>query len=378
MKTMRGQWLALLVWAVFAAGGVAGEAVVGQKTVTKSPKHGQEFAYYVPKNYDPEKKWPLVLSYHGAMGKGPAEIGQWIGLAEKHGFLVACPTCIIAGCNTKPAQPVRYSPEQYQRDLEDALAIVAWMGERYNVDPLAVMVTGFSGGGNPSFLLAFSYPEVFRFFCGRCPNFPRQLMFHHQQKTPAFMEKLEKIAAGGYLYYYYGERDHPIILKDVQTVIPWLESLQLKNLKVEKIPGMGHNSKAPLAAEWFVEKLAVARATPQVPEKELTPEERYAQAVETGKNLLEEDHYAQALPFFRKAEAMEKENRDLGRDGARGVRKVERYAEKLYDKARKLERKKDLRGAVPLYNEVIKDFAETRAAEKAEKRLKRLMESSGK
>lgn len=52
-----------------------------------------EYALYLPKNYDPEKKFPLIVALHG-LGGNPQQIIRSRGLteqAEKYGYIVVAP-----------------------------------------------------------------------------------------------------------------------------------------------------------------------------------------------------------------------------------------------------------------------------------------------
>ena len=56
-------------------------------------KKEMEYALYVPKGYDKQRKTPLVIALHG-LGSNPKQIMGYRGLtaaAAKHGFLVAAP-----------------------------------------------------------------------------------------------------------------------------------------------------------------------------------------------------------------------------------------------------------------------------------------------
>ena len=110
-----------------------------------APAHpGAVMTIFVPKGYTPLRAWPLVIGLHGGgpggkegdevVGSGPSAMNFYRRQAAKHGYLVVCPTALMASWGRKPN-------EQLVRD------VMREMTARFNVDLDRVYLTGHSMGG---------------------------------------------------------------------------------------------------------------------------------------------------------------------------------------------------------------------------------------
>ncbi len=219
-----------------------------------SKKHGHPYSLYVPSSYSPRVSWPVVISSHGRGGTGKGEIGQWTGLAREFGFIVACPDMCTATVNRPPVSKLPPAVE----DEEVILSILDEIGEHFRTNPRAVMITGFSGGGNPSYWTGLRHPDRFTHICTRGGNFAPQEI----PRDPKVLEAGRKRLS---IYIYYGDHDHPLILgtsgKPGQARLAYeaLRKAGYEHVKIEKIPGMKHQSRPRLAAEWFAAYLKANR-----------------------------------------------------------------------------------------------------------------------
>lgn len=106
---------------------------------------GQSYALYVPSNYDPERKWPVVYAFDpGARGSAPVSLAK--DAAEKLGY-------IVTGSNNSQNGPSK--PE-----LEAANAIWKDSHRRFTIDDRRVYFAGFSGGARLAVSMALT--------CGDC------------------------------------------------------------------------------------------------------------------------------------------------------------------------------------------------------------------
>jgi polyhydroxybutyrate depolymerase len=108
-----------------------------------SEGHVQKYFVHAPPSYTPDRKYPLVLVFHGQPGD-PAEMiekTKMNDLADANDFLVVYPR-------------VMWLTETVS-DLLDHL------GPKWNVDPKRVHATGFSRGGGLVYQLATEMPERF-------------------------------------------------------------------------------------------------------------------------------------------------------------------------------------------------------------------------
>jgi predicted esterase len=143
---------ALLVLGLFSglarAGEKAGGAVAGKlgfakgklirKVVTRHDP-GQSYALYLPRKYDPARKWPILYGFSpGARGVNPVYLFQ--AAAEKYGW-------IVVGSNNSrngPWKPIAAAIDAILKDTE----------ARLSIDKRRRYTTGFSGGARVGFHVA--------------------------------------------------------------------------------------------------------------------------------------------------------------------------------------------------------------------------------
>lgn len=216
-----------------------------------SRKHAHPYSLYAPSQYSPKASWPLVISSHGLNGSGKGEIGQWTGLAREFGFIVACPDM----CTATRGRPTTSQLEPAVEDEEVILSIMEEVAEHFRVNPRAVMITGFSGGGNPSYWTGLRHPDLITHICTRGGNFAIQQIPREEALLEAGRKRTQ-------IYIYYGEADHELILGtgenpgQARQAHDALTKAGYEHVKIEMIPGMKHESRARIAAEWFAAYLA--------------------------------------------------------------------------------------------------------------------------
>ena len=105
----------------------------------------QSYAVYLPSNYTPTRKWPILYAFDpGARGKFPVE--RFKDAAETYGW-------IVAGSNNSRNGPMQASVDAWK-------AVWADTHERLAIDEGRVYTTGFSGGARVAVMLAH--------LCGDC------------------------------------------------------------------------------------------------------------------------------------------------------------------------------------------------------------------
>ena len=108
---------------------------------------------WVPRGYDPKRKWPVMLLLHGASGIAEAEVRALSSFADRHGLLLL-----------GPQDTLRVSRGGWGYSDRDHLIHVEslrWLKRSYNVDDRRVFVHGGSRGGHGTWDLAYSYPDLF-------------------------------------------------------------------------------------------------------------------------------------------------------------------------------------------------------------------------
>lgn len=94
------------------------------------------FTLYVPERYDGRRALPLVVALHGGHGAGGDFVWTWLREARSRQFLLLAPT----------ARGSTWSLEHPDVDRTNIERMVQFVGERWNVDPARVLLTGLSDG----------------------------------------------------------------------------------------------------------------------------------------------------------------------------------------------------------------------------------------
>ena len=115
-------------------------------------RYETDYLLYLPKDYDKQEKWPLMLFLHGA-----GERGTELDKVKVHG-----PPKLIAAGKEFPFIVVspQCPPEQWW-NIDVLLALLDDIEKNYKVDKERIYVTGLSMGGFGTWSLAARAPERF-------------------------------------------------------------------------------------------------------------------------------------------------------------------------------------------------------------------------
>jgi polyhydroxybutyrate depolymerase len=127
-----------------------------QVTVKGTPR---SFILYIPKRYNPAKKTPLIIDYHGLFGNGEGQMQSsgYRDIADSEGVIVAFPNGIDSAWNIGPCCTLK-------RDVDDvafARAIVTQVQSEVAIDESRIYATGFSNGGGMAQYLACHAADLF-------------------------------------------------------------------------------------------------------------------------------------------------------------------------------------------------------------------------
>lgn len=114
----------------------------------------QPYRLFIPSSYDGRQAYPLIILLHGMGGDENTMFdgygnGAFEKLAEKKGYIVACP-------KGREATSMYRGPAE--RDVLDVLADVR---RAYKVDPTRIYMTGHSMGAYGTWSIAINHPEIF-------------------------------------------------------------------------------------------------------------------------------------------------------------------------------------------------------------------------
>jgi pimeloyl-ACP methyl ester carboxylesterase len=235
----------LLACALAAASLLGGQTVVTYRSTVDGSE--QPYALYVPKSYDPARRYPVVLSLHEEESNHVVNLKRVFGIPARYGetgwqalnslavpravdYLVACPFAR----GTMGYQGIA------EQDVYDVLADVK---RRYPVDEDRVYLTGSSMGGGGALWLALTRPDVWAAVAPVCPDvFPGTA-------------DLAPNALHLPMRFFHGDLDPAVA---VESSRQWQRRLLMLDSPVEYIefPGVRHNAwdfayKNGVIFDWF-------------------------------------------------------------------------------------------------------------------------------
>ena len=142
------------------------------RSFTDSKNNALQYRLFIPENFDPKKKYPLVLFHHGGGGTGDNNrrnlesecIREWIlpeAQANNPCFIVAPQ---FPGKKSKSVLDGTFSMRGHIRAIHEVLDNLE---KEFSIDNKREYVTGLSFGGECSWLSLVERPE--RFAAGPCP-----------------------------------------------------------------------------------------------------------------------------------------------------------------------------------------------------------------
>ena len=208
---------------------------------------GRGFYIYVPSTYNQHRPAPLIVTCHGTPPFDIAEhhIREWKMLGERNGCIVVAPQ-LTATDGLLGDGPVA----GMLADERCILSIISELGYRYNIDRNNIMITGFSGGGFPTYWVGLRHPEIFSVVVARNCNFSAGNLdgwyTPEAVKTPVMV--------------YYGEHDPGAIQGQSNDAIKYLQSRGfVVNWVV--LPGVGHERRPEYAMDFFRKNWRMPRPT---------------------------------------------------------------------------------------------------------------------
>ncbi len=201
---------------------------------------------YVPSNYNHNRPAPLIVTCHGTPPYDVANhhIREWKMLAENNYCIVVAPD-LIGTDGLLGDGPVigMLANEQI------ILSILSELGYKYNIDMANIMITGFSGGGFPTYWVGLRNPDTFSVVVARNCNFNESNL--RDWYTP--MAKDTKVMI------YWGQNDPLTIKSQSKRGLRFLKSRGFKFVHNHEIPGAGHERKPEVAMDFFLKNLATPR-----------------------------------------------------------------------------------------------------------------------
>lgn len=206
-----------------------------------------DYLLYLPENYDPSKKWPVIYFFHGIAERGSdvrdllrQGMPKYLARGGKLDAIMIAPQCPLeshwADTDTEVEEHLRYFlPE---------------IAEKYAIDPDRVYITGLSMGGRCTWKLALAMPEYFAAMavvCGRTNTYEFERLhnipiwlIHGVQDDIVFFFNINRIcpvlAATGHPDYrltIYPHADHDVWTPSYESpeLYQWLLSHRRRQLR---------------------------------------------------------------------------------------------------------------------------------------------------
>jgi len=213
-----------LLWSAGTARAQAPGTVTGfiDKTMTIGGT-AQRYVVYVPRNYSPDRKWPVILFLHGSGERGTDGLKQsQVGLGtavrlypERYPAVVVMPQC---------------APEQRWDGAmaEFALKALDQTVAEFQGDPDRLYLTGLSMGGAGSWDLGTQYPEKWAAIVSICGR----------GDIPSITSKLKDTPVWAFV----GDQDQAATVQFARDVTAALKSAGSTRVRYTEYPGVPHNS----------------------------------------------------------------------------------------------------------------------------------------
>ncbi len=207
---------------------------------------GRVYRLYVPSYYDENRSWPLVVTLHGTHGwdSGRAQIREWKHLAEAKGFIVVAPTLK----SVQGILPVLKGPwfKDLASDERTILSVIDEVSDNYNIDPNAVLLTGFSAGGYPLYYVGLRNPDRFNMLIARACNSSEDI-FEKIEVT----EQVRQMP----IVIFWGKDDLKPLANQSWAAYRWLRENRCFSTSKQKIKG-GHLRRPALTYRLWSKHLA--------------------------------------------------------------------------------------------------------------------------
>jgi predicted peptidase len=195
------------------------------------------YRLFVPGNYDPKKKYPLILFHHGGGGTGTDNrrnlegelIREWIlpEVQEKNPCFIVAPQ--FPGKESKTWQDGTFSMEDHTQTIHE---ILDSLEKEFSIDTSREYVTGLSFGGGCTWITIVAQPDRFAAGVPICA-------------TDAYAElansnRIEAVAKVP-LWIFHGDADEAVPVETSHKMIKAVKDAG-GDPKYTEYPGVGHNS----------------------------------------------------------------------------------------------------------------------------------------
>jgi pimeloyl-ACP methyl ester carboxylesterase len=237
--------------------------------IAHSDGSAQPYWVFLPRDYSPQRKWPLVVFLHG-YDPLISKIEPWIpseatwSLFTSRGFILAVPYG-------------RRNTDFVNVGEDDTLAVTDAVSTRYSVDRERTFLMGVSMGGYGVYAVGLHHPDKFAALTLMCGRTDMYLWFHlNRDEVPAWKQIFydgdgpRQLIANAFqlpLFFQHGSDDQIVSVENSRRLAADVQRLHLP-ASYREIPGGSHyiywdDGNYELALDWL-EKQRRAPAPPRV------------------------------------------------------------------------------------------------------------------
>lgn len=215
------------------------------------PATGRGYWIYVPSRYRHDRPAPLIVTCHGSppFDVSSHHIREWKMLGERNGCIIVAPELI--GTDGILGDGPRVGMLANERFI---LSLLSLLGYRYNIDRANIMITGFSGGGFPTYWVGLRHPDIFSVVAARSSNFNKGNL---DGWYPMDALKTRVLV-------YWGQNDPAAIRLQSEAAVRYLRSKGF-SVRTATLPGVGHQRRPEVAMAFFRKNWRVAVPTMPLP-----------------------------------------------------------------------------------------------------------------
>jgi len=193
----------------------------------------QPYGLYIPKNYNPAKKYPLVMMLHGAGSNHRLSLRRVFGKSNAPGETdveVSRTFPQFKDVDYIVVSPYARGTMGYQGVAEkDVMDILADVRKRFNIDEDRTYLTGLSMGGGGTLWIGLTRPDIWAAIAPVCPAPPEGTI------------DLAPNTLNYPVWFHHGDKDQAV---PVAVSRDWTKKLKELGTNVEytEYPGVNHNS----------------------------------------------------------------------------------------------------------------------------------------
>lgn len=203
----------------------------------------QPYGLYIPKNYDPNKKYPLVIMLHGAGSNHRLSLRRVFGKSNANGETDVEASRYFPEWKDVEyivASPLARGTMGYQGIAEkDVYDVLADVKKRFNIDEDRTYLTGLSMGGGGTLYIGLTHPDIWAALAPVCPAPPTG--------TDAYAPNALNIP----MHFFHGDQDQAV---NVNVSRDWVKKLKElgTNVSYQEYPGVNHDSWVNAYLDGFI------------------------------------------------------------------------------------------------------------------------------